>query len=45
MSQYLPYDQTNLDKNFKSEDVKKNLDDSHIGYFFEVDLNYQDVIL
>ena len=44
MSQQLPYDEIELDKNVKLENVIITLDDSHIGYFIEVDLIYLDNI-
>ena len=44
MSEYLPYDEIKFDRNNKLEDVLKTPDDSDIGYFIEVDLNYSDNI-
>ena len=44
MSEYLPYDKMKFGKNVKLEDISKIPDDSDIGYFFEVDLNYPDII-
>ena len=40
MSQYLPYDEIKFDNNIKLEDILDTPDDSDIGYFIEVDLNY-----
>ena len=42
MSQPLPYDEIKFDKNVKLEDILNTPDDSDIGYFIEVDLNYSD---
>ena len=42
MSQALPYDEFELDKNVKLEYILNTLDDSDIGYFLEVDLFYPD---
>ena len=42
MSEYLPYDEIISDKNVKLEDILITTDDSDIGYFIEVDLNYPD---
>ena len=38
MSEYLLLDEAKFKKNAKLEDILINLDDSDIGYFFEVDL-------
>ena len=40
MSQMLPYDEINFDNNVKLEKIINTPDDSDIGYFIEVDLNY-----
>ena len=42
MSEPLPYDEIKLDKNVKLEDILNTQDDSNIGFFIEVDLNYPD---
>ena len=44
MSQPLPYDEINFDKNVELEDVLNTPDDSDIGYFVETDLMYSDNI-
>ena len=44
MSEYLPYDETNFDRNVKLEDILSTPDDNDIGYFVEVDLKYPDNI-
>ena len=44
MSEPLPYDEINFDKNVKLEDILKTPDDSDIGYFAEVNLTYPDNI-
>ena len=44
MSEYLPYDENNFDKNVKLEDIINTRDDSDIGYFVEVDLKFLDNI-
>ena len=44
MSQLLPYDEINFDKNLKSEDTLNTEDVSEIGYFVECDLKYPDQI-
>ena len=44
MGEYLPYDEIKFDNNVKLEDILNTLDDSDIGYFIEVDLNYADNI-
>ena len=44
MSQSLPYDEIKFDTNVKLEDILNTPDDSDIGYFIEVDLNYPDNI-
>ena len=38
MSEQLPHDGNNFDKNFKLGDLLNTLDDSDIGYFAEVDI-------
>ena len=40
MSQYLPYDDIKFDGDVKVEDILNTSDDSEVGYFVEVDLNY-----
>ena len=40
MSQPLPYDEIKFDNNIKVEEILNTLDDSDIGYFVEVDLNF-----
>ena len=40
MSQYLPYDEIKFDNTVKLEDILNTPDDSHIGYFIELDLTY-----
>ena len=42
MSEYLPYDEINFDRNVQLEDDLNTPDDSDIGYFVEVDLKYRD---
>ena len=42
MSQYLPYDEIEFDKNVKLEDIPKTPDDSDKGYVIECDLSYPD---
>ena len=44
MSQPLPYDEIKFDNNVKLEDILNTPDDSDIGYFIEVDLNYPENI-
>ena len=44
LCQLLPYDEIKFDKNVKLEDILNTPDDSDIGYFIEVDLNYSDNI-
>ena len=44
MSEPLPYDEIKFDNNVKLEDILNTPDDSDIGYFMEVDLNYSDNI-
>ena len=44
MSQPLPYDEIEFDKNVEFEDLLNTPDDSNIGYFIEVDLTYLDDI-
>ena len=44
MSEYLPYDEINFDRNVNLENILKTPDDSDIGYFVEVDLTYRDNI-
>ena len=40
MSEPLPYDEIKFDNDFKLEDILNTPDDSHIGYFIELDLTY-----
>ena len=42
MSEYLPYDEINFDRNVESEKILNTSDDSDFGYFVEVDLKYPD---
>ena len=42
MSQPLPYDGNDFDRNVKLEDILNTPDDSDIGYFVEVDLKHPD---
>ena len=44
MSEYLPYDEIEFDRNVRLEDILNTSDDSDIGYFIEVDLKYPDNI-
>ena len=44
MSQTLPYDEIEFDKNVILEDISNTPDDSDIGYVIEVDLTYPDNI-
>ena len=44
MSQYLPYDEINFDRDVRLEDILNTPDDNDIGYFVEVDFNYPDNI-
>ena len=44
MSEPLPYDEINFDKNVKLEDILNTPDDNDIGYFVEADLIYPDNI-
>ena len=44
MSQPLPYDEINFDKNVKLENILNTPDDIDIGYFIEIDLTYPDNI-
>ena len=44
MSQPLPYDELEIDKNVKIEDILNTPDDGDIDYFIEVDLTYADNI-
>ena len=44
MSQPLPYDEIELDKNIRLEDILSAPDYSDIGYFIEIDLTYPDNI-
>ena len=43
-SQILPYDEIKFDRKVKLEDILNIPDDSDIGFFIEVDLNYPDNI-
>ena len=42
MSESLPYDEIEFDKNFKIEDMLYTIDDSDFGYFFQFDLKNPD---
>ena len=42
MTESLPYDEINFDRNVKLDETLDNPDDFDIGYFFEVDLSYPD---
>ena len=42
MSECLPYNKINFDRDVKLKDILKTPDDSDIGYFIEVDLKYPD---
>ena len=44
MSEPLPYDEIKFDNNVELEEILNTPDDSDIGYFIEVDLNYPDSI-
>ena len=44
MSEYLPYDEIEFDRNVRLEDILNTADDSDIGYFIEVDLKNPDNI-
>ena len=44
ISQSLPYDEINFEKNFCLKDILITPDDSDIGYFLKVDLKYTDNI-
>ena len=44
MSEPLPNDEINFDRDIKLEDILNTPDDSDIGYFIEVDLKYSDNI-
>ena len=44
MSESLPYDENKIDNNVELEDILNTTDDSDIGYFIEVDINYPDNI-
>ena len=44
MSEPLPYDEINFDKNVNLEDIIYTPDDTDIGYFIEADLKYPDNI-
>ena len=44
MSQPLPYDEIEFDKNVKVKDIINTPDDSDIGFFIGVDLKYPDNI-
>ena len=43
MSEYLPFDESEFDRNVKLEDILNTPDDSDIGYFIEVDLKSPDI--
>ena len=42
MSEYVPYNKINFDRDVKLKDISKTPDDSGIGYFIEVDMKYPD---
>ena len=44
MSQTLPFDEINFDKNVNLEVLLSTSDESDIGYFIEVDLSYPNII-
>ena len=44
MSQMLPYDEINFEKDICLEEILNTPDDSEIGYFLEVDLKYSNNI-
>ena len=44
MSQPLPFDENNFDKNVVLQEILYTPDDSDIGCFLEVDLTYLDII-
>ena len=44
MSEYLPYDEIEFDRNVELEEILNTPDDSDIGYFIEVNLKYPDKI-
>ena len=44
MSEYVLCDEINFDRNVKLEDILNTPDDSDIGYFSAVDLNYSNII-
>ena len=44
MGQPLLYDEIEIDKNAKLEEILKSPDDSDIGYFVKIDLRYPDYI-
>ena len=44
MSEYLPYDEIKFDKNVRLEEILNTPDNSDIGFFIEVDLNYPENI-
>ena len=44
MSEPIPYDEIEFDRENKLENILKTTDDSDIGYFIEVDFNYPDDI-
>ena len=43
-SEPIPYDEITFNRDVNLEDILNTLDDSDIGYFIEVDLNYPDNI-
>ena len=43
-SEYLPSDESKINKNVKLEDILSTPDDSDIGYFLDVDKKYPDNI-
>ena len=42
MSEPIPYDEIEFDRDIKLEDILNTPDESDIGYFIEVDLKYPD---
>ena len=44
MTQPIPYDEIEFDKNVKLEDILNTPDDSDCGYFIQIDLKYPDIL-